>query len=97
MCCGEIVARLELIQRHDGEVLQLPLLQEDFADILGLSVIHIVRVFNRLEMMGAVRYRSRRVQLTDLQKLKAIAGFDGEYIYFSKRSDVVPMSRAEGG
>ncbi len=33
----EIVARLELIQKHEGEVLQLPLLQEDFADILGLE------------------------------------------------------------
>lgn len=93
----EIVARLELIQRHDGEVLQLPLLQEDFADILGLSVIHIVRVFNRLEMLGVVRYKSRRVQLTDLAKLKAVAGFDGEYLHFSKRSDVLPMSRAERG
>ncbi len=89
----EIVARLELIQRHDGEVLQLPLLQEDFADILGLSVIHIVRVFNRLEMMGVVRYKSRRVQLTDLEKLKAVAGFDGEYLHFSRRNDVLPMSR----
>lgn len=90
----EIVARLELIQRHDGEVLQLPLLQEDFADILGLSVIHIVRVFNRLEMMGVVRYKSRRVQLIDLEKLKAVAGFDGEYLHFSKRSDMRPSESA---
>lgn len=89
----EIVARLQLIERHAGEVLQLPLLQEDFADILGLSVIHIVRVFNRLEMMGVVRYKSRRVQLTDLEKLKAVAGFDGEYLHFSRRNDVLPMSR----
>jgi CRP-like cAMP-binding protein len=90
----EIVARLQLIERHDGEVLQLPLLQEDFADILGLSVIHIVRVFNRLEQMGVVRYKSRRVQLTDLEKLKAVAGFDGEYLHFSKRNDLLPMSRS---
>lgn len=85
----EIVARLELIQRHDGEVLQLPLLQEDFADILGLSVIHIVRVFNRLEMLGVVRYKSRRVQLVDLAKLKSVAGFDGEYLHFSRRTDML--------
>lgn len=89
----EIVARLELIQRHDGEVLLLPLLQEDFADILGLSVIHIVWVFNRLEMLGVVRYKSRSVQLVDLEKLKRVAGFDGEYLHFSMRSDVLPMSR----
>lgn len=87
----EIVARLELIERHEGDVIQLPLLQEDFADILGLSVIHIVRVFNRLEQMGVVRYKSRRVQIIDAEKLKRVAGFDGDYLYFSTRNDVKPQ------
>lgn len=86
----EIVARLELIQRHKGDVLYLPLLQDDFADILGLSVIHIVRVFNRLEQMGAVEYRSKRVKLVDLEKLRKIAGFDGDYLHFSRRKDALP-------
>lgn len=88
----EIVARLELIERHKGDVIQLPLLQEDFADILGLSVIHIVRVFNRLEQMGVVRYKSRRVQIIDAEKLRRVAGFDGDYLYFSTRSDVRPQA-----
>jgi CRP-like cAMP-binding protein len=86
----EIVARLQLIEKHKGEVLVLPLIQEDFADILGLSVIHIVRVFNRLEAAGVVEYKSRRVTLKDIEKLKRIAGFDGEYILFSKRDDILP-------
>jgi len=47
-----------------------------------------VRVFNRLEQMGVVKYKSRRVQLVDLEKLRRVAGFDGEYLYFSKRNDV---------
>ena len=89
----EIVARLQLIQKHEGDTLQLPLLQEDFADILGLSVIHIVRVFNRLEMMGVVKYKSRRVQLIDLEKLKQVAGFDGDYLYFSSRNDMLRSAR----
>lgn len=86
----EIVARLQLIEKHKGEVLVLPLIQEDFADILGLSVIHIVRVFNRLEEAGAVEYRSKRVTLKDIEKLKRIAGFEGDYIHFSRRTDVLP-------
>jgi CRP-like cAMP-binding protein len=86
----EIVARLQLIERHKGEVLMLPLIQEDLADILGISVIHVVRVFNRLEEMGVAEYRSRRIVLRDIEKLRAIAGFDGEYLYFSQRKDVLP-------
>ena len=89
----EIAARLQLIDKHDGDTLQLPLLQEDFADILGLSVIHIVRVFNRLEMLGVVKYKSRRVQLVDIEKLKRVAGFEGDYLYCSSRKDLLPSGR----
>jgi CRP-like cAMP-binding protein len=89
----EIVARLELIDRHDGQVLSLPLIQEDFADILGISVIHIVRTFKRLAELGAVEYRSRKLMLLDTAKLRRIAGFDGDYLHFSQRKDVRPLTR----
>ena len=85
----EIVARLELIDRHTGDVLSLPLIQEDFGDILGISVIHVLRVFKRLQVMGVVEYRSKRVTLLDLEKLRRIAGFEGEYIYFTQRKDAL--------
>ncbi len=87
----EIVARLELIDRHKGDVLMLPLIQEDIADILGISVIHVVRVFNRLEQAGAAEYRSRRIVILDAEKLRRIAGFDGEYLHFSQRKDRRPL------
>lgn len=90
----EIVARLSLIDRHDGEVLSLPLIQEDFADILGISVIHIVRTFKRLAALGAVEYRTRKLVLLDAAKLRRIAGFDGEYLHFSQRHDVRPIHHA---
>jgi CRP-like cAMP-binding protein len=85
----EIVARLELIERHKGDVLSLPLIQEDFGDILGISVIHVLRVFKRLQAMGVVEYRSKRVTLLDVEKLRRIAGFEGEYLYFSQRKDAI--------
>ena len=85
----EIVARLELIDRHKGDVLSLPLIQEDFGDILGISVIHVLRVFKRLQTMGVVEYRSKRVTLRDLPKLRNIAGFEGEYLHFSQRKDAI--------
>jgi CRP-like cAMP-binding protein len=86
----ELVARLELIDKHKGETLILPLIQEDFGDILGISVIHVLRVFKRLEQMNIVQYRSRRIAISDPQKLKEIAGFEGDYLYFSRRKDLQP-------
>lgn len=84
----EIVARLSLIDRKPQGVLTVPLIQEDFADILGISVIHIVRTFKRLSELGAVEYRSRKLILRDTAKLCEIAGFNGEYLHFSQRRDV---------
>lgn len=83
----EIAARLSLIERYDGKVLSLPLIQEDFADILGLSIIHVSRTFTRLSQMGAVDYRSRKLILLDMAKLRHIAGFEDEYLHFTQRRD----------
>jgi CRP-like cAMP-binding protein len=89
----EIVARLELIDQHDGGgTLSLPLIQDDFADILGISAIHVLRTFKRLTELGAVEYRSRRLVLLDTEKLKRIAGFEAEYIHYSRRKDALALS-----
>jgi CRP-like cAMP-binding protein len=83
----ELAVRLALIDRRPDGVLTIPLIQEDFADILGISVIHVVRTFKRLSEIGAVDYRSRRLIVRDMGKLQEAAGFEGEYLYFSQRRD----------
>lgn len=84
----EIVARLDLANEPASkEVLSVPLIQEDFADILGISVIHVVRTFKRLNQLKAVEYRSRKLILKDVKKLREIAGFDESYMHFSRRPD----------
>jgi CRP-like cAMP-binding protein len=87
----EIVARLELIDsHHHGAGFQsLPLIQDDFADILGISAIHVLRTFKRLAELGAVEYRARRLVLLDTAKLKRIAGFEDEYLHYSRRKDAL--------
>lgn len=82
----EIAARLEAIDRHDGEVLSIPLIQEDFADILGLSSIHVTRTFRKLSELGAVDYRSGRLRLKQMDLLRKIAGFEGGYLTFTQRT-----------
>jgi CRP-like cAMP-binding protein len=90
----EIVARLELIDRPVQDVLILPLIQEDFADILGISVIHVLRTFKRLAEAGAVEYRSRRLVLLDIGKLRRIAGFDDGYLHFTRRKDALAFRKS---
>lgn len=89
----ELVARLKLINQPVDDVLTVPLIQEDFADILGISVIHVLRTFKRLAEAGAVEYRSRRLILTDPARLRQIAGFDESYLHFTQRRDALSFAR----
>ena len=90
----ELVSRLELTDRPVGDVLVVPLIQEDFADILGISVIHVLRTFKRLAEAGAVEYRSRRLILLDPGKLRRIAGFDDGYLHFTRRRDALSFAKS---
>ncbi len=82
----ELAARLEALGLHDGEVLSLPLIQEDFADLLGLSSIHVTRTFKRLSELGAVDYRSGRLRLKRMDLLRRISGFDADYLHFTQKN-----------
>ena len=53
----ELEARLSAIGLMRGKTIELPLNQEDFADILGISVIHVNRTFRRLSEEKTAEYR----------------------------------------
>jgi CRP-like cAMP-binding protein len=94
----EISARLDMMDRLPGTRLSIPLIQEDFADILGLSVIHVTRTFKRLSDLGLLAYRRNGIELLDMSGLRRIAGFDEEYLHFSRRKDARRVPReADGG
>ncbi len=89
----ELHARMAMADKPGGAEMVIPLIQEDFADILGISVIHIVRTFKRLAMENAVEYRTRRLIIRDLEKLRRIGGFESGYLYFTQRPDARSLKR----
>jgi CRP-like cAMP-binding protein len=97
----ELEARLNIIgspppyppaQAGEGRagVLAIPLTQEDFADLLGMSPIHVNRTMRSLAGAGLVHYKVGQVQILDLEGLARTAGFDRGYLHFTQRSDVLP-------
>lgn len=78
----ELAARLTMIGRMSGDVIEAPFNQEDFADLLGISVIHINRTFRKLSEEKTADYRKGRIELLDRKRLVEIAGFDPEYLHF---------------
>ncbi|MEQ1607534.1 MAG: Crp/Fnr family transcriptional regulator [Hyphomonadaceae bacterium] len=78
----ELEARLSAIGQMRGRTIELPLNQEDFADILGISVIHVNRTFRRLSEEKIAEYRKGTVDLLDRTRLAEISAFDAAYLHY---------------
>jgi CRP-like cAMP-binding protein len=78
----ELEARLSAIGHMRGRTIELPLNQEDFADILGISVIHVNRTFRRMSEDKIAEYRKGQIDLLDRAKLAELAAFDRSYLHF---------------
>jgi len=61
--------------------LELPLTQEQLADLLGLTPVHVNRTIKVLEQEGAVKRVSRRLTIGSLDTLKRIAEFNDLYLH----------------
>jgi CRP-like cAMP-binding protein len=78
----ELEARLAVTGQMRGTTIELPLNQEDFADILGISVIHVNRTFRRLSEDKTAEYRKGQIDLLDRARLVELAAFDPSYLHF---------------
>lgn len=85
----EFIARLEIIRRVEFPELAIPISQEDFADILGISPVHMNKVLRGLERDGVVTFRMGVLMVHNRLALERIAGFDHGYLHFTRRTDIL--------
>ena len=76
----ELRHRLAMVGLVEGDSFHLPLIQQDLADALGLSVVHVNRVLQHIRGLGLVRTRDRSILIRDLKRLEEFAGFDPAYL-----------------
>ncbi len=80
----EFISRLEIIdERHADEIL-IPLTQEDFADILGTSLVHTNKTLRALDRDGIIQFRQGLLRIIDRRQLERTAGFDRGYLHFTR-------------
>ncbi len=72
--------RLSLVDSHQGNQIYFPLTQDDLADVLGLTPVHINRKLQQLRQEGLITLRSKQLTIHDLRTLQQIAGFDSAYL-----------------
>ena len=80
----EFISRLEIIdERHANEIL-IPLTQEDFADILGTSLVHTNKTLRALDRDRIIQFRQGLLRIIDRPELERTAGFDQGYLHFTR-------------
>ncbi|MEC9482633.1 MAG: Crp/Fnr family transcriptional regulator [Halomonas sp.] len=76
----ECRARLLATEEADADGFLLPLTQQDLADALGLSAVHISRTFTSLAEEGLVQRNHFHLMIRDPERLAEVANFDGSYL-----------------
>ena len=79
-------------QGEDEHKFELPLNQEQIADALGLTSVHVNRTLQLLRAEGLVATERRTMTLRSVSKLRQIGGFDPHYLHI-KPAEAVPRPR----
>jgi CRP-like cAMP-binding protein len=83
----EFARRLEMAGLADGSAYELPMTQEQLADTLGLTPVHVNRVLRQLEADGLIAREKRLIRIPDWEALRRIAGFNEIYLHFPAQRD----------
>ncbi|MHB0777472.1 Crp/Fnr family transcriptional regulator [Halomonas sp. WWR20] len=84
LCC-------EMLMRHRAAGLtqesniEFPLTQQDLADAMGVTNVHVNRVLQRLREDEMLAFHHKRMTFTDWDRLKAFAEFDPGYMHLTEQ------------
>lgn len=79
----ELLLRLETVGLVNGDSYELPIIQADLADTVGLSNVHVNRVLQRLRAKGLITLKAKKLIILDTGKLKAFSGFNPNYLHLA--------------
>jgi CRP-like cAMP-binding protein len=77
----EFSVRMSLAELGDSSSYELPMTQEELADALGLTNIHINRMLKSLSAEGLIERTKRSVRILDMRQLARIGDFDTRYLH----------------
>ena len=87
----EFAMRAEAAELSNVSRYELPLTQEQLADALSLTSVHVNRTLMRLEDQGHIRRSRRMIEIDDWQSLAKVADFEPRYLHFRNEA-VLPSA-----
>jgi CRP-like cAMP-binding protein len=81
----EFAIRLEALGLTDRYGYELPMTQEQLADALGLTPVHVNRTLKALEAEGLIKRNKRNVSFPDWEKMREVADFNQRYLHLDQQ------------
>ncbi len=81
----EFAVRLEAQGLTDDYGYNLPMTQEQLADVLGLTPVHINRTVKLLEAEGLISRKGRSISFPDWQKMREAGDFNQRYLHLTQQ------------
>ncbi|HZB68744.1 MAG TPA: Crp/Fnr family transcriptional regulator [Sphingomicrobium sp.] len=82
----EMHLRMEQVGLTDGNSFDLPLTQDELADAMGLTSVHVNRVLKRLNDEGLIVSKRSHMTITDVERLRQVSDFDAKYLHLEDSS-----------
>ena len=87
----EFAIRLDAAGLAENRDYELPMTQEQLADTLGLTPVHVNRTLKALEAEGLIKRSKRNVSFPDWERMREVADFNQRYLHLA------PQEAAGGG
>ncbi|MEE1654574.1 Crp/Fnr family transcriptional regulator [Microvirga sp. CF3062] len=77
----ELLVRLRAVGLVEDHVCDLPITQNEFADALGFTTVHVNRIIQQMRAEGLIELKGERLFIPDWGKLKRAGEFDAAYLH----------------
>ena len=85
-CCANSRCGSKLAGLGERDNYELPMTQEQLADALGLTSVHVNRTLMGLREDGLISRTQRSVQIADWHELAKVGDFDSAYLHLPERA-----------
>jgi CRP-like cAMP-binding protein len=80
----ELFLRLRVVGLTDGDTCPLPITQNELADAMGQTSVHVNRTLQEMRGMGLIILKGKRLTILDMDRLQRVALFNPNYLHLGR-------------
>lgn len=93
----EFALRLEVAEVGQATSYELPITQEQLADAVALTSVHVNRTLRKLEEDGLITRTKRNITIVDWKDLVKVADFQPRYLHLDRQNYQAPQAQVPTG